>query len=217
MFRWGGLKGIEENFGSPLKKANKRCPPPLVGLFWLTKYNAHVNIVCMKANEVAELNAAINLISTRAMASYALHDVTHSPTEGFTEVDQNVWDGVLDVMSSIFGQPESAVFGPITDHVDQKNPDPNYKDLERTLTLPELGVVRVSFANDTGEHGFSMDLMPSTPDSKEFRKRIGDEIDPLVLVDLNLGEFVKTDFLIDCLETARQIRDAAIEADQAPA
>ena len=33
MLRWGGLKGVVENFGSPQLKANKRCPPPLVGLF----------------------------------------------------------------------------------------------------------------------------------------------------------------------------------------
>ncbi len=40
MLRWGGLKGGVENFGSPQIKANKRCPPPLVGLFKYTKdYN----------------------------------------------------------------------------------------------------------------------------------------------------------------------------------
>lgn len=33
MLRWGGLKGIGDDFGHPLKQANERCPPPLVGLF----------------------------------------------------------------------------------------------------------------------------------------------------------------------------------------
>jgi hypothetical protein len=43
MFHWGGLKGIEENFDSPLKKANKRCPPPLVGLFLYLRVLSGIN------------------------------------------------------------------------------------------------------------------------------------------------------------------------------
>ena len=33
MFRWGGLKGSGRTSRHPLKQANERCPPPLVGLF----------------------------------------------------------------------------------------------------------------------------------------------------------------------------------------